>query len=88
MIVELLINVADLIASVLAWLLPDWKLPDFLISSYTIGYNSFMMFNVVLPLVAIFNCLMVFILYYFFLLMSRLAFGLISLIRGGGKIDI
>ena len=69
-------------------ILPSWALPDTMMTAVTTGFQIVWFFNEVLPISACIQVFMLIIGFEFSLLLVRLVFGFISLVRGGGKVDI
>lgn len=85
----------DILLSLLTWVLniasqtfPTFNLPSDIMYNLTILYSKGMTLNYILPLVEIRNWLILILLFETFILIARLVSGVISLVRGGGKIDI
>ena len=88
MIVELLIDLFSIFTGVISKLLPNWSIPDTFINAFSyLGVYS-LKFNAVLPIKAIITVLFIMISFELIIIGIRIITGLLSLLRGGGKLDV
>jgi len=88
MIVSLLLLIASLFYALTAAILPNWSLPDPLISALDSVTLGFTLFNTVIPLTTIASCAFIILIFHFSIIGLRMVFGGLSLVRGGGKLDL
>jgi len=88
MIMTLLIKTFSALISFMAWLLPGWKLPEYLIEVFVEFIGFILIWRTTLPVETILTCLSIIIGFELALLSTRLILGLFSLLRGGGEIKI
>lgn len=89
MIVTLLLQLFSSILKMVCKILPDWSIPDYIISTYTYGINVAQVANGYFAIEAVFNCLWLFIHVASIIMLIKLVAWLLSLARGGGgAIDI
>lgn len=88
MIVTLMLYLVGIFTRLLAVLLPQWEIP----SSAVTAWDSFMAYTGLLdtffPLSDLFTMILVIVVYKLSLLAFRTGVGVISLMRGGGNINI
>jgi len=88
MIVTLILKLITMFVEVLTFLLPKWAIPDYIVNAFQVITDQISGLNSILPLQEILNVLVLGILFEIAVLFFRLLFGLISLVRGGGKVDL
>jgi len=88
MLIEFLIKIIVSLLSFINFLLPNWKLPETMLvipiqfSEFSKGLGYF------LPMDEIFSAILLIILFETSVLTFRTITGIVSIIRGGGKIDV
>jgi len=88
MIIGLIVTTVSIFISLVALILPAWRIPDDIIGVLAYGVDMGNIINgffALKALIIVFGTIMIF---EGALIATRLVFGLISVIRGGGKIDI
>lgn len=88
MIISLFLTVSAYFFNFISWMLPDWILPSRIITTWEGLIVYFNIFNGFFPLATAFNCFLIILAFEIAIIISRMLFGLISLIRGGGSVDI
>lgn len=88
MILDLIITFWGGLIAVLDWLLPNWSLPDYMFTFMDETNGIVMMLNGFLPVKAFIICLGLVLSFEGGILLFKLITGFMSLIRGGGKVDI
>lgn len=88
MIFTLLAYVFAIILGAVAYLLPDWQLPNYIIQSLSEASSHIGLFNEFFPITALFKGLLLIIGFELVMLSVKLISGILSLIRGGGNIDL
>lgn len=88
MLTTLIISIVSVLLTVFSLILPSWALPSYIVNSFTSGIQYIYFLNEFLPLNAIIKSLLIIFSFEVIILSARLVVGLISIVRGGGKIDI
>jgi len=88
MIITLFLTISSYFFSFIAFLLPDWILPHYLTEVWENSISFLALANGYFPIEAIVKIFILILMFEFFILVSRLIMGLISLVRGGGAVDI
>lgn len=88
MIVTLIYNILSPCLEFINLLSPEWDLP---VAAYDMLYDLAVFvygFNAIFPISTLIACICAAMIFEFSILFIRLAVGVVSLIRGGGSIDI
>lgn len=88
MIVEILIKFCQLLLFIFDRLLPNWSLPDEYISAFSSFSVGILKWDGIIPLQAILYVIIAILTFEGLMLMYKAITGLVSLIRGGGNMDI
>lgn len=88
MLIEILLSLISYLIRFFAWLLPNWQLPDNITESFKDIISGIFAWDFLFPIVEISQVLFIIITFEITLLTARSIAGIISLIRGGGRIDI
>lgn len=88
MITTFILKIIVLLFSLIGALLPEWRLPDYILNSFSSGMDHVLFFNNYLPIVAGFKIFILILSFEVTLILARIIFGVISVVRGGGKIEV
>lgn len=88
MIIEILIKLFSALMGSLSWILPDWRLPELVDTSVNVFYTHVLAWDWLFPFSTMMQIMVTLVLFHSGILFVRGAFGLLSLLRGGGKMDI
>ena len=88
MLITLLIYIVSILVEVISFVLPAWGLPDYLIDGALVAINATLFYNSLFPLFEIIKCIILIFGFEVVIILARLVMGLISILRGGGKIDV
>lgn len=88
MITTLIVTIISIFMNLVSAILPAWRLPDVIVNAFSTFINAIVIFSAFDSFVAIATVLIVIFSFEITILTARLIAGLLSLIRGGGKIDI
>jgi len=88
MIISLFLTVCAYLFNFISWMLPDWTLPAVIPDTWSGLVAYFNIFNGFFPLNTAFNCFLIILGFEIAIIISRMLFGLRSLVRGGGNVDI
>jgi len=88
MITTLIIYIVGLLIDVLSFILPTWALPVWLVNGWATAMQAILFYNNFFPLNEIIKCCIIILAFEIVILTARLVVGVISIVRGGGRIDI
>ena len=88
MITGLLLWIINILILLVCAILPAWSLPTWLLEMFTEIGSAINLFNDYLPLVAALQVFLLILAFEIAIMTFRLGMGLISIFRGGGKVDI
>lgn len=88
MLLTIIIELGIFLLTLLGWLLPVWQIPDKFVDAFSWALNLIFQWNGVLPVRSMFYILTVIITFEIMILLVRFIAGFISVIRGGGKVDV
>lgn len=88
MIINILLTVIKYFLSMLIWLLPEWDLPPEIFNGINTLYASGLSWNWLFPVETLYQVLTYMIYINLCYLAVKAGAGLLSLLRGGGKLDI
>lgn len=87
MIVDIFLKIIIFFVKFLALAIPNWFIPDAFIDGFLFIVERALIFDGILPMVHIINALMLILYFHIIILTFKLISGLLSIVRGGGKID-
>lgn len=88
MIVDIFMTLYAGLLEFLSWILPSWDLPAVVSTSYSWLINMLYGWNEIFPIFHIFLVLAVIVSFEVTILISRITFGIIALIRGSGTPNV
>ncbi len=88
MITTLIVNLISVLLSIVSVVLPAWRLPDYIIDSFRGAIDILLVFNFALPVNAAIKSFIIILTFESTILFARLVLSLITIIRGGGKIEV
>lgn len=88
MIVAILFMIVNFLIKILIFFLPSWNLPAEPFNYLAQGYYTIIQFSDIFPVQTFFIVLSLILTFELFMILARFGAGIISIIRGGGKIDI
>jgi len=88
MITTLLIAIITLFLRILVVILPSWGMPDILLSGFTYFYQNIILWSAYFPIEATVNCLILIIGFHLIMMVWHFAVGVISIMRGGGTMNV
>lgn len=88
MIISAIIYVFSILLRVVAFIAPEWRLPDFILIGFDYFITNIVLWNNFFPIWAVTKCIIIIIAFQLALTLARITMGTLSIIRGGGKIDI
>jgi len=88
MIITLFLNISSYFFGFIAFLLPDWILPHYVTETWNGSISFLALVNGFFPVNAVMQVFILILMFEFFIIISRLIMGLVSLVRGGGNVDI
>jgi hypothetical protein len=88
MILTLIISIITLLIKIVEVILPNWGLPDSLVNSSAYFLEQVYMWNTYFPIKAFSYSILMVLGFHLIVMTWNFASGLISIIRGGGKINI
>lgn len=88
MITGMIIKIVILLFSVIGAIIPAWKLPNYIIDPVNEVAGFFNLLNGYLPMTAFLKVLILIIGFEITIMTAKVVLGILSLIRGGGKVDI
>lgn len=88
MLLDILLGLLQALLSLIEWILPNWKLPEYVI--YNLGWliSQMAKYNDLIPVTTLIWCISFVFLFELGLLIVNALGGIISILRGGGKIDV
>lgn len=88
MIMDILLFILNIFLKLGAILLPSWGIPETYFSAFDTIEVGLKYINGIIPIDVIFNCILFLFSFVVIKLLVKLAIGILSIIRGGGNIDI
>lgn len=88
MITTLFVNIISVFMGLVSAIMPSWRLPTYIISAFEDSLNVLYVFNGYFPVDACIKVGIIIFSFHITILTARLIFGLISIIRGGGKVEV
>lgn len=88
MIFDILLSMFSVLISFFAMLLPNWGIPADVLEGVRYFFQYAFVIDGILPVTTIFICVSTILVFESFILISKLIGGIISIIRGGGDLEI
>lgn len=88
MILTILFNFVEFLFDLISILLPSWRLPIEFINAFEYVVLAVLSWDAILPMSEMLIVMSVIITFEVSILFTRMIFGFLSIIRGGGKIDV
>lgn len=88
MITTLIVKLISIFLKLITALLPAWALPSYILEAFFDFTGQILFFNGYAPVVAFFQVIIIVISFEIAIITARIITGVMSLIRGGGKIEI
>jgi hypothetical protein len=88
MIVEIFIVIYTKLLEFFAWILPSWRINDDFLSGFITVIESALAFDAFFPVITLLAVITTIISFEFIVLVAKAGVGILSIVRGGGRIDI
>lgn len=88
MLVNILISIINMLMAFLKFAIPNWFIPDSIQEGFAFMIDEALKFNGVIPMSAILLCISVILWFHIIRITFNLMSGFISIIRGGGKMEV
>lgn len=88
MIIGIFIKIISVFLALVSAILPTWQLPSEVIAPFSLIAGYLTILNAYFPIGVLLQCILIALAFEACVLTIRLVLGILSTIRGGGKIDI
>lgn len=88
MVTTLIVIVISLFMGLIGAMLPTWRIPEYIMTTFDNSIGHVLLFDGYFPVTEAFQVAILIIVFETTILTARLIMGLVSIIRGGGRIEI